>query len=410
MGKVFYSDLRTGREVSYTQLVNDLNLNTSYCPYCKHEDYYEVFRHIVLSLILGREIILLDSDFTTAEVERLVGDVDIHLSENITMDVAVTEANLLDLLLRHADTWRLTLFTSGTTGLPKQVTHTFGSISRQVRKDVRHAEDVWGFAYNPTHMAGLQVFFQALMNRNTIVRLFGLEAKKISEVINSRGITHISATPTFYRLLLPPTDVCPSVRRLTSGGERFDERTLGHLTSLFPHARLSNVYASTEAGTLLASKGNEFVVKDEMRSKVCVRDGELLIHRSLMAESSSIQFDGEWYHTGDLVEVSCEVPLAFRFTSRKTEMINVGGYKVNPEEVEDCLRECPGIKEAIVYGKSNRIMGNLVMAEVVRTGDEVTEREIREWLRSRLQEFKIPRMIKFVEHLDVTRTGKIARK
>lgn len=410
MGKLFYADVRTGKLVSFDQLVSDVKSCTQYTPYCKSGDYYEVFLKIITSLVLGKEVILLDADFTDAEVERLVGDVDIKSTEAISVEANLSIDNLMDLMIAKIDTWKITLFTSGTTGLPKKVSHSFNSIARQAKKSERHAEDVWGFAYNPTHMAGLQVFFQALVNQNTIVRLFGLDSKEIVHEINEYSITHISATPTFYRLLLPPSDVCPSVKRLTSGGEKFDEHTLNLLTSLFPNAKLTNVYASTEAGTLFASKGNEFCIKEDMKDKVCVRDGELLIHKSLLAQSESIQFDGDWYHTGDLIEVSCMEPLSFHFISRKTEMINVGGYKVNPTEVEEVLRKCDGVSDAYVYSKENRIMGKIILCDVVRTNENVTEKSIREQLQLKLQEFKIPRMIKFVEHLNVTRTGKISRK
>lgn len=409
MSKLFYSDIRTGKKVTFDQLVLDVKSCTEYIPYCKSGDYYEVFLKIVASLVLGKEVVLLDADFTDAEVEKLVGEIDITASVPASVDLALTSENLMEKMTAKTESWRITLFTSGTTGLPKKVSHTFSSIARQAKKSERHADDVWGFAYNPTHMAGLQVFFQALVNKNTIVRLFGLDSKEIINEINSYHITHISATPTFYRLLLPPTDVCPSVKRLTSGGEKFDEHTLNQLTSLFPNAKLTNVYASTEAGTLFASKGNEFCIKEDMRDKVCVRDGELLIHKSLLAQSESILFDGDWYHTGDLIEVSCEEPLTFHFVSRKTEMINVGGYKVNPTEVEEALRECDGVVDAFVYSKENRIMGKIILCDVVRASAYVTEKSIREQLQQKFQEFKIPRMIKFVEHLNVTRTGKISR-
>ena len=90
-------------------------------------------------------------------------------------------------------------------------------------------------------------------------------------------------------------------------------------------------------------------------------------------------------------------------------MINVGGYKVNPTEVEEVLRSCPGIENAFVFGKQNRVLGSLVCCEVVCLNKELTEKEIRVFLNGKLQEFKIPRVIKFVEQLNVTRTGKIAR-
>ena len=82
---------------------------------------------------------------------------------------------------------------------------------------------------------------------------------------------------------------------------------------------------------------------------------------------------------------------------------------MNPNEVEDCLRECDGVVDAKVYGKASRIMGNIVLCDVVRKDTTVSEKVILDTLRQKLQEFKIPRMIRFVEHLDVTRTGKISR-
>ena len=410
MDKLFYADSSAKREILYGELFDDLGRARHYSPYCKSGDFYEVFKRIVLSLLLGREIILLDSDFTDEEMGRLLGTLDITEAEEIEVVGSITEENFLTRLLAKAGSWSITLFTSGTTGLPKRVSHGFASISRQVRRGDQHAGDVWGFAYNPTHMAGLQVFFQALMNRNSLIRLFGLDQKAIVREIRERGITHISATPTFYRWLLPPTAVCDSVRRLTSGGEKFDGPTWRQLEGLFPNARLTNVYASTEVGTLFASKGNEFVIGEEMADKVCVRDGELLIHKSLLGRSETVKVDGDWYHTGDLVEIVTEDPLSFHFVSRKNEMINVGGYKVNPTEVEECLRACEDVMDAKVYGKASRMMGNIVVCDVVRAHAEVSERRIREELRGRLQEFKIPRVIKFVEHLGVTRTGKLSRQ
>ena len=90
-------------------------------------------------------------------------------------------------------------------------------------------------------------------------------------------------------------------------------------------------------------------------------------------------------------------------------MINVGGYKVNPTEVEDVIRKFQGIKDVFIYAKSNRILGHIICCDIVRSDDSLTEKNIREFLQDRLQEFKIPRLIKFVSELQTTRTGKMAR-
>jgi len=276
-----------------------------------------------------------------------------------------------------------------------------------VKISERNTNSIWGFAYNPTHMAGIQVFFQALLNGNAIVRLFGLTPNEIHGEIKENDVTHISATPTFYRLLLPCENTFQSIARITSGGEKFNEKTIRQLTEIFPNAKITNVYASTEAGTLFASDNDIFSIKPEFEHLIRVENDELLIHNSLMG-SSDINIK-KWYNTGDLIEIITEKPLKFRFISRKSDMINVGGYKVNPLEVEEIIFSLSGIKNVRVYSKSNSVLGNIICCEVVCDNNQINESSIRTFLQSKIQEFKIPRIIRFVEELSTTRTGKIKR-
>ena len=100
----------------------------------------------------------------------------------------------------------------------------------------------------------------------------------------------------------------------------------------------------------------------------------------------------------------------FRFISRKNELINVGGYKVNPGEVEEAINSIEGVRQSLVYGKANSILGNVLIAEVQLENDvEITDIEIRKKLKQQLQDFKIPRKIIFVETFSLTRTGKLQR-
>lgn len=409
--KLFYKDSAERLSVSYSRLLQDIKETDSFKPFCKSHSYYDVFRNIIVSLLVDKEIVLLDSDFSDVEIEKLIGTPSL-LGQEVSIDIpsGISEENLAGFIRQNASSWRITLFTSGTTGLPKRVSHTFESITRFVRNGDKHQNDVWGFAYNPTHMAGLQVFFQALLNQNPMIRLFGLDKKTIVHEVRENRITNISATPTFYRLLLPAEDACPSVTRITSGGEKFDEHALTLLQEMFPNARITNVYASTEAGTLFASKGNEFTIKEEIEHLIKVEEHELFLHKSLMGESSGLQTEGDWYATGDLIEVTGHSPFTFHFISRKNELINVGGYKVNPIEVEEIIRLCPGVLDVSVYAKKNAILGNVVCCEIVRNSEDMTELFLREFLRDKLQEFKIPRFVKFVANLQTTRTGKISRK
>lgn len=409
--KLFYKDSKEHLSVSYSRLLQDIEEIVSFRPFCKSHAYYDIFKNIIVSLLVDKEIILLDSDFSDVEIEKLTGALFL-LDQEIPIHIppGLSEEHLVSFIKHNVSSWRITLFTSGTTGLPKRVSHTFESITRFVRSGDKHQNDVWGFAYNPTHMAGLQVFFQALLNLNPMIRLFGLDKNTIVREVQENGITNISATPTFYRLLLPAEETCPSVTRMTSGGEKFDEHALSLLQKMFPNARITNVYASTEAGTLFASRGNEFTIKEEMKHLVKVEENELFLHKSLMGESAGLQVEGDWYATGDLVEVTGRLPFTFHFTSRRNEMINVGGYKVNPTEVEEVIRLYPGVLDVSVYAKKNSILGNIVCCDIVRESESVNELSIREFLRDKLQEFKVPRLMKFVVQLQTTRSGKISRK
>jgi len=408
---IFLQDIANERLIKWDFLIDDINNTSIYNPYCKSADYYTVFKQIILSLLIDEEIILLDSDFTESELINLTGHSDfaefIKPVDKSKVPILGNQKELITKLSTSPENWKITLFTSGTTGIPKSVSHDFKSIMRFVKVTERNKESIWGFAYNPTHMAGIQVFFQALLNGNSIIRLFGLDTKDIYTEINNNGITHISATPTFYRLLLPYNETFPSVVRITSGGEKFNEKTFKQLNEIFPNAKITNVYASTEAGTLFASQNDIFNVRPEYESLIHIENNELLIHSSLMGRTET-NID-EWYNTGDEIEIVSKNPLKFRFVNRKSEMINVGGYKVNPLEVEEAILTLSGIKNVRVYPKQNSVLGNIICCEVVANSNQITESSIRTFLQSKIQEFKIPRIIRFVEELSTTRTGKLKR-
>jgi acyl-CoA synthetase (AMP-forming)/AMP-acid ligase II len=279
-----------------------------------------------------------------------------------------------------------------------------------VKIDANRKENIWGFAYNPTHFAGLQVFFQAFLNLNTIVFLFNRPQNEINNSIERFKISHISATPTFYRMILSAEKQFLSVTRITSGGEKFDQSLKEKVKCTFPNAKITNVYASTEAGTLFAAKDEVFIVKEDYREFVRIENSELLIHKNLMGESTDLFLENEWYRTGDMVQIESVNPLVFRFVNRKNEIINVGGYKINPYEVENAIMEINGISNCRVYGKKNSVIGNILIAEVQKSIESLTEREILSELKKKLQTFKLPRMIKFVDKLELTRTGKLKRQ
>lgn len=392
---------------SYEQLVEHINQRPAYCPLLKTSDLSTYFENLVKAIATNRPLVLLDSDLNPSEVagvDETMINKDVPLPEYhfTTMDEVISAL--------QQSTSEITIFTSGTTGQPKKVVHSIGTLTRSVRTGDKYKGQIWAYAYNPTHMAGLQVFFQAFENQNTVVNVFNIQRSEVYAKIAEFSITHISATPTFYRLLLPVEQSCPTVQRVTLGGEKSGEHLYESIRKIFPSAKINNVYASTEAGTLFAAKGDCFQIPVAIRDKFQVVEDELLIHKSLLGQSESFQFDGDYYHSGDLIEWVNREEGLFRFKSRKNELINVGGYKVNPGEVEDAINSYPGVRQSLVYGKANSILGNVLIAEVqLEDGIEVSDLEIRQALQGQLQDFKIPRKIRFVEDFLLTRTGKLKR-
>ena len=406
---IFFHDISQKQEVSWDQLLDDLKGTVVFNPYCKSGNYYMVFKSIIVSMLLNKEIVLLDSDFTDSELVTLTGQSSFESHSYAIGNVfneLMDKTLLIEKLGSTKSGWQVTIFTSGTTGIPKKITHSFQSLTRFVKHSQSQQNAIWGFAFNPTHIAGLQVFLQALLNGNAIVRLFGLSKEEIHKEINSQQITNISATPTFYKLLFPCENRFLSVKRLTSGGEKFNSQLVTKLIEVFPTAKITNVYASTEAGTLFASENDVFVVKKEFAGMIKESDGELLIHKSLMGYS--VEINNEWYRTNDLIEIIAEEPMKFKFLTRKSEMINVGGYKVNPSEVEEAIQNITGVNEVKVYAKSNSVLGSIVCCDIV-SDIELQEAAIRQFLQTQIQEFKIPRIIRFVKNIETTRTGKLKR-
>lgn len=392
---------------TYDTLQKDISNTDSYYQRYRTDNLYNFFLNIIRALLANKPISLIDSDLNDSEIEGLDYD-QINRPFKIKGFGLLSMDSIVNLIKESSSD--IEIFTSGTTGQPKKVTHSISNLTRTARVSDQYKEHVWGFAYNPTHMAGLQVFFQALLNNNTIINLFNKERRFIYQAIDQYSISHISATPTFYRLLLPIENSHNSVRRITLGGEKSEKSLYSSILEIFPKAKINNIYASTEAGSLFAASGESFRIPLIIKDKILVEDGELLIHQSLLGKSDSFVFKGGYYQTGDLIEWVNKEEGLFRFQSRKNELINVGGYKVNPSEVEGVISQIPGVLQVLVYGKESSVLGNVLCAQIKQDETErLSESIVRTFLSGKIQNFKIPRMIKFVESITLTRTGKIKR-
>ena len=404
--KLFFVDSISGRKVYWDEFFEDIqNVETFNTEIYYSNDYYIIIRDIIVSLLEDKEIFLIDTELNIPKSflgnEELIKD---HPLKKVNYPKNILEFKKRVLKVNN---WKVNLFTSGTTGQPKKVTHDFKSINRYVKISSSLSSNIWCLAYNPTHIAGLQVIMQAILNANSIIRLFELSKNKVYEQIIDFRISHISATPTFYRLVLPGPETYKSIKIISSGGESFSDHLKNHIFKTFPNAKIKNIYASTEAGTLFASDGEFFIIKDNMKNFIRINSNEIEVHHSLIGELSVNH--SEWYKTGDVVEVDKKNPFKFKIISRKTNLINVGGLNVNPNEIEDFIKTIPGVFDVVVYAKKNNVIGNILHCNLKIDEKLVSEKKIREILNDNLPKYKIPRFFNFVSEMKLTRTGKLSR-
>ena len=310
------------------------------------------------------------------------------------------------------------LTTSGTTGEPKMVTHTLASLSSSISVDLkRGAEESWLMTYHPASFAGLQVLLTSLAQQAALIAPLQSNLQGLTAAFIKHNPTHVSGTPSFWRGLLMALSECdylPSLEQITLGGELTDQATINLLKITFPKARIIHIYATTEAGVV-------FTVRDDLAGfpaswieegvngiQLRINANQLEINRQPTMPGTKEEDGANWISTGDLVEQQGE---RFYFKGRADGVINVGGSKVNPEEIEAILLSHPSVADAHVFGKRNPIVGSLVSAEIMLssgtgTDHELLKEELRQFSLERLAAHQIPRMIEFVTDIKMNSTGK----
>lgn len=288
----------------------------------------------------------------------------------------------------------ITFTTSGTTGDPKQITHTYNNLIKNIKFKKELKNSVWGLTYDWRKIAGSQVILQSYLNEGKVVNLFKKSYSEIINLIEEYKITHISATPTFYRLL--GNVIFENVKQVTLGGEVVNSNVISHIEKVFPNAKITNIYALTEFGTLFTSNKDYFELSEKISIFVKIENNTIFVKQN-----------DEWVDTGDLVEWLDETK--FKIIGRETNMINVGGVKVNPIKVEEIINELEYVSNSIVYGKENSVMGMIVVADIVLNRNIVVK-QIKNDLIKKLNQYEIPLKINIVDELHINSNGKVIRK
>jgi acyl-coenzyme A synthetase/AMP-(fatty) acid ligase len=335
------------------------------------------------------------------------------------------------------------LLTSGTTGTPKLVAHSLESLAGTLPRRADSATaTTWSTFYDIRRYGGLQIYLRAVLgNANLILSDADEATPAFLARAGAAGVTHISGTPSHWRRALmsgAATLIDPDYVRLS--GELADQTILDNLRSVYPRAKIGHAFASTEAGVAFdvndglagfpagyidpglgdpglgvqGRVGHPGLAGIEMK----VENGTLWIRSGRTAarylgEAPALTSADGFVDTGDLVEL---VAGRDHFRGRQSGVINVGGLKVHPEEVESVINADPRVRMSRVHARRSPITGAVVVAEVVLNdpdgaasrADQVTQ-ELLDACRTKLAKHKVPTLLRLVPALELTPAGKLVR-
>jgi acyl-coenzyme A synthetase/AMP-(fatty) acid ligase len=367
----------------------------------------------------------------TAEVDAIVSDRSDLGPEASSIEHFVTPTEQLEPSAfdrRESLPTEWILFTSGTTGVPKLVVHTLETLAGAIRPGGRLAGPaIWCTFYDIRRFGGLQIFLRAVLGGGSLV--LSSPDEPIGDFLaraGAREVTRITGTPSHWRrALMSPAarKVDPQYARLS--GEIADQAVLDNLQACYGRAQVSHAFASTEAGVAfevndgLAGFPATLLGRQESGVEMKVQDDSLRIRSPRMAlrylgEQADPLVDRDGYlDTGDMLE---QRDGRCYFVGRRGGIINVGGLKIHPEEVEAVINRHPRVRMSLVKARKNPITGALVVADVVLDGadganqmpDELKS-EILAACRSTLAPHKVPATIRVVPSLSITPAGKVAR-
>jgi len=290
----------------------------------------------------------------------------------------------------------LIVFTSGSTGKPKGILQ---DCERVMRKFVLQRPGWRTILFlMMDHFGGFNTFLSTFAYGGSGICVPDRTPEAVCRIIEQSRATLLPTTPTFLNLLLASGSYrgfdLSSIQMITYGTEVMPEATLQKVKAIFPNAQIKQTYGLSELGVLRSKSegdGSVWVKIGGDGFEVKVVDGLLWVRSEAnmvgyLNAPSPFDADG-WMCTGDQVEVTGEY---MRFLGRKSEIINVGGQKVFPVEVETVLLQAENVREATVYGVKHPLMGQVAHARV-----SLHQPEDSEALSERLRKFCVERMARY---------------
>jgi long-chain acyl-CoA synthetase len=293
----------------------------------------------------------------------------------------------------------IVFFTSGSTGVCKVVVH---DLAKLLGKYMAKRHDLRTLAFLLfDHIGGFDTLFYVLSNGSTLVIPESRMPEAVCRAIQEHHVEVLPVSPSFLNLLLLSEAYAEydlsSLKYITYGAEVMPASTLAKCAGIFSGVKFLQKYGTTEIGTMrskseqqdsvwvkLGGEGYEWRVVDGILQIKC--DSAMLGYLNAPSPFTS---DG-WFITGDSVDRNGD---SLKILGRMSDLINVGGQKVYPAEVEEVICEMDGVADATVYGEKNQLLGNIVCAKVKLVRPEPVDEfllRLRTYCKTRLDRYKIP--------------------
>ena len=323
------------------------------------------------------------------------------------------------------------LLTSGTSGAPKLVAHSLASLAGALPRTYGGPDvAIWSTFYDIRRYGGLQIFLRAVLSGSRLVLSSTEEATRdFLARAGAAGVSHMSGTPSHWRrALMSGAAALLAPRYVRLSGEIVDQTVLDSLRNSFPKAQITHAFASTEAGVAFdISDGRagfpaELTLPGQCGIDVKVEDGTLRIRsartasRYLGADDRPIPGIDGFVDTGDIVGLRDG---RYYFLGRRGGVINVGGFKVHPEEVEEVINADSRVRVSLVRARKSPITGAVVVADVELANGigaaldadalEGLRRDLLAACRRILPAYKVPAVLRFVSTLELSPAGKLVR-
>ena len=404
------------RELTYSQVLSKIDEYSSLIEkngvrsgqvVCLLGDYSpEIFSFLLALMKNGNVVCPLTYDsvvekdkvFEIAEVQWFVKFSNDQSSiEFVSFERKVTNALLKKLVEKNEA--GLVLFSSGSTGTPKGMLHQFSTVLNRYSVERKPTAAIVFLMFD--HFGGLNTLFGLTSSGGKVITVHDRSVKTVCSSIERHKVELLPTTPSFLNMIVHTGAYksfdLTSLKKITYGTEVMPQATLDRLNTLFPTVTLQQTYGLSELGVLSSKSrpdGSLWVKIGGEGFNLKIKEGTLWIKSEfamLGYLNAPDPFDEEgWFNTQDQVEVEGEY---FRILGRTTDLINVGGQKVYPTEIENVVLALPNIEDAVVYSETNPLLGQMIVVEVKILNEEPLlelKKRIRSECLKKLASYKVP--------------------